>query len=287
MGYETYVTTSNWRGKNENPKAHYLTADIRNYEDLTGIMDGVYVVFHLAGILSHWVNKDPERAIDVNIKGTWNVKRAAEKNGVERIIFASTSWVYGDPNYNPVDENHPAQPKDLLGVSKLAAENILRAAYICPGTTHPCEVEYVILRIFNVYGPNAYDDGLYTSVFTKWIPQALKKESLEIHDDGTQTLDFVYVEDVADAFISCMNQKAANQTFNVGAQAVNLNGLAYMINQLAENYVHPHYNVSHKKYIKWIKANTSKIETMLDWKPKTPFKEGLRKTVDYYRQVQR
>lgn len=237
----------------------------------------VTAVFHLGAILSHYCDKMPELMFDVNVKGTWNLKQACAHNRVKRIFYSSTSYVYGNPTQNPINETCPLNPKDIYGVSKLAAEKILQATY-------PYEVPYTILRLFNVYGPRSYPDQYYSQAITTFVLTALQGKSIEIHDDGKQKLDFIYVKDAAEAFYDCMNQKTENQIFNVGSgNSVSVNKVASSINQLTGNSEASHYNVEHIAYFQNVEANVSKIRKWVGWTPKFNLEKGLKETVEFFR----
>jgi len=281
---ETYILVSGFRSTKHpsivNPEARVIKGDLRNYNDLEAATKNKDVVFHLGGVFSHYFEAYPDLTIDVNISGTWNLKKACITNKVNRIIFASSSLVYGEPSRVPIDEEHPLNPKDLLGITKLASEKILQASY-------PYKIDYTILRLFNVYGPRQYPDELYSSVFSTWIKQALQGKSLEIHDKGKQRLDFVYVEDVADSFIASLRVPALNQIFNVGSGiSITLNTLAHSINIVTRNYVKPHYNLGHPAFLKWVQADIRKITSCLQWQPSTSLVCGLEKTVNFFKGAQ-
>ncbi len=277
---ETSILVSGFRSLKHpsivNENATIIKGDLQG-DSLVDATKDVDVVFHLGGVFSHYVDKYPELAIDVNIKGTWKLKKACVINGVKRIIYASSSFVYGDTNKISINENDPTNPKDLLGITKISSEKILQSTY-------PDKIEYTILRLFNVYGTNQYPDALYTSVLSTWIRKALKGDQLEIHDNGTQSLDFTNVEDVADAYILAMNEKARNEIFNVGSgTSISMNELAKLVNKITKNEKQPYYNTNHPMFLKNVKADINKIESVLGWKPKIGMEEGLKKTVEFFR----
>jgi UDP-glucose 4-epimerase len=278
---KTYVLVSGFRSNKHpsiiNKSASIIKGDLRDYNSLVAATKDMDVIYHLGGVSSHYVEKYPDMAIDVNIKGTWKLKKACVINGVDRIIFASSSFVYGDPTKTPVDEDSPTNPKDLLGITKLAGEKILQASY-------PYKIDYTIIRLFNVYGPRQYPDNLYTSVVSTWIRRALDGKPLEIHDDGTQSLDFIYVKDVADAFISAIDERAKNEIFNIGSgTAISMNELASLVNNLTGNKLSPVYNQDHPMFLKFVKADINKIKSILKWTPGVGIEEGLQNTIDFSR----
>jgi UDP-glucose 4-epimerase len=278
---ETRVLVSGFRSNNHtsiiNKSASIIKGNLQDYNSLVAATEDIDVVFHLGGILSHYVDKYPHLAIDVNIKGAWKLKKACVINGVDRIIFASSSFVYGDQTKSPVDEESPTNPKDLLGITKLAGEKILQAPY-------PYKIDYTIIRLFNVYGPRQYPDNLYTSVVSTWIKRSLIGEAIEIHDDGTQSLDFIYVKDVADAFILSMGERAKNEIFNIGSgTAISMNELARLVNKLTGNKLSPIYNRDHPMFLKYVEADINKIKCILKWTPSVGIEEGLKNTIDFFR----
>jgi UDP-glucose 4-epimerase len=286
---QPYVLVSGYRSTKHpniiNKEAIVLEGDLRDSSDMRRVTRTMDYVFHLGGVLSHYCEEFPQITIETNVTGTWNLKKACFQNNVKRIVFASSSFVYGElkPPPPPIEharipEEAHTQPKGLYGVTKLAAEKILQ-------TTHPFTVPYTILRLFNVYGPRQYPDPRYTSVMSTWILKALKKHPLEIHDDGMQQLDFVYVKDVAEAFAECANQ-TENEVFNVGSGTViSMNDLADSINLLTNNPTKPYYNKDHPAYFPYMKAAISKIQKKTNWKPKTSLEDGLKETIEFYRSI--
>ena len=277
---ETYVLRSGFRSYKHpdlvNKNARVIQGNLLNPEVLNVATESIDVVFHCGSVLSHYAEAYPELAFDVNVKGTWNLKKACKQNKVKRIVFASTSFVYGDSEITPINENAQLNPKGNFEVGKLSAEKILQA-------THPFQVPYTILRLFNMYGPRSYPDELYSQVITTYILTALKQESLEIHDDGTQELDFVYVKDVARAFCDCLSEKAENKIFNVGSgKSTSINKLASTINMLTNNLTPSHYNPNHPAYLKRVQADVRSIKECIGWTPKYELKEGLKETISFF-----
>ena len=114
----------------------------------------------------------------------------------------------------------------------------------------------------------------------------MKRQPLEIHDDGTQSLDFVYVRDVADAFILALDKRAENETFNVGSgTSISMNELAMLVNKLTGNESSPFYNRSHPMFLRHVQADINKIKSILGWSPRVNLEEGLQSTVDFFRRM--
>jgi len=287
-GYETYVLVSGYRS-NKHPniiheEANVVKGDLRDSSDMRRATRNMYQVLHLGGVLSHYCEDFPEQTIDINVKGTWNLKKACFHNNVNRIMFASSCFVYGEQDPISIKHEHlieeidSTDPKGLYGATKLAAEKILQ-------TTHPFSVPYTILRLFNVYGPRQYVDPRYTSVISTWIIRALKKMPLEIHGDGTQKLDFVYVKDVVEAFVKCMDQ-TENTIFNVGSEiAISMNDLANLINRLTYNPAKSYHNQEHPAYLPYMRAYIDNFTESTGWTPQTSLEDGLKETIEFYRSM--
>jgi len=282
-GVETHVLVSGFRSKNHPNLIHkdalIEKGNLLNPSDLESATKGADIVFHLGAVASHYCDAMPELAFDVNVKGTWNLKKACRQNRVKRIFFASTSFVYGDPKANPVKENAPLEPKGNYEVTKLAGERILQAV-------HPFQVPYTILRLFNVYGPRSYPDKLYSQAVTTFIIAALKGQSLEVHADGKQNLDFIYVKDAARAFWECVNCNTKNRIFNVGSgKSTSINELSSTINKLTNNQTKIHYNPAHPAYLNNVRADITSISECTEWTPKYNLAEGLKETIEFFRAV--
>lgn len=281
-GIETYVLKSGFRSNNHPNFVHKdaiaIEGNLLNHNDLESATKGIDYVYHFGAIASHYCDAYPELAFDVNIKGTWNLKQACIQNKVKRILYPSTSFVYGSTTTCPVHENTPLEPKDNYGISKMAAEKILQANY-------PNKIPYTILRLFNVYGPRSYPDKLYSQAITTFILLALKRKSIEIHDEGKQELDFVYVKDVANAFLECLSEKAENKIFNVGSgKSESINNIVTEINQLTDNPAIPHYNTAHPAYFNKVQADIKRIKECVGWTPKVNLTEGLKETIKFFKE---
>ena len=174
---------------------------------LTVGMDGI---FHQAALRITQCAEAPVRAIEVMIGGTQNVIEAAVKHGVKKVVMASSASVYGEPSYVPMDEVHPFNNRTLYGAAKIANEQVFRAYNEMYG------LEYVGFRPFNLYGPRMDVYGVYTEVMIRWLERLERGEAPIIFGDGLQTMDFVYVEDVARANLLAMASHVSDAVFNLG-----------------------------------------------------------------------
>lgn len=190
--------------------ATFIEADIRNTERLRSVVESVDVVFHQAARVS--VRRSIEAPVDShghNLDPIVSILEAA-REGNTRVVFASSAAIYGDPEYTPIDESHPKAPNSPYGLEKLTADHYCRLYHDLYG------VETVSLRYFNVYGPRQRA-GDYAGVIAVFHRQAGNDDPITVDGDGTQTRDFVHVDDVVRAnLLAATTDDAAGLAFNVG-----------------------------------------------------------------------
>jgi UDP-glucose 4-epimerase len=193
---------------------------------------GADIVCHQAALRITQCAAEPVRAIDVMIRGTQNVLESAVRHKVRRVAAASSASVYGEPSYVPMDEAHPFNNQTLYGCAKIANEQMLRAY------ADMYDLHYVALRPFNVYGPRMDVAGVYTEVMIRWLDRLRQRKPPVIFGDGTQTMDFVHVEDVARAYVLAMASNVTADVFNVGSGTET--SLLELSNLLSEGMGQPH-----------------------------------------------
>jgi len=193
-------------------KVTVIEGDIRDRQLLADALAGVDVVFHQAAIRITQCAEEPRLTLEVLADGTFNVLEAAVAAGVKKVIAASSASVYGQAIVFPTDElHHPYANDTLYGAAKTFNEGLLRSFHAMYG------LDYVALRYFNVIGPRMDVHGLYTEVLVRWIERIERGEPLLIHGDGTQTMDFVDVRDVARANILAAQASATDVALNVAS----------------------------------------------------------------------
>lgn len=208
--------------KQTKTKIQIVTGDIQHREDLDEALQGVDYVFHEASILLLESMKKPQKAIDVNIQGTFNVFQAALQAGVKKVVWASSASVFGEPLRLPVDEDHPFNNKTFYGATKIACEAIATSLNFSRGLKH------VGLRYYNVYGPRQGIRGAYAQVIPRWFERIERGEPVVIYGDGTQSMDLIYVKDIARSNLCAMQSDCTNDFFNIGS------GVETTVKQLAE-----------------------------------------------------
>lgn len=210
------------------PDAELVEGSVADRE----LVDGLFArgqfdaVFHVAGQASIRISfASPEVDLATNVLGTINVVRACHESGVQRLLHASSMTIYGEPARVPTPEDEPCVPVSYYGVTKLAAERYVHIAAERPDSG----LEVTSLRMFNVYGPRQSISNPYQGVLAIFIGNVLRGEPITVHGDGLQTRDFVYVDDVVEAWMHVLDLPASfGRAFNVGS------GRETSVNELAE-----------------------------------------------------
>jgi len=219
-GAEEIVVLDNFvRGRREslqwaeaNGRVEVVEGDIRDRELVRELMEGVDVLFHQAAIRITQCAEEPRLALEVLVDGTYNVFEAAIDAGVRKLVAASSASVYGLAEEFPTTEKHHPYANDTLyGAAKAFNEGLLRSFHSMSG------LDYVALRYFNVYGPRMDVHGLYTEVLVRWMERITAGTPPLILGDGSQTMDFVYIADVARANLLAAGADVTDAVFNVAS----------------------------------------------------------------------
>lgn len=260
------------------PRFRLINGNILDPDRLDSSMAGADVVFHLAGQAGIGFSiEHPREVNETNVSGTLNVLSLARKHSVKRVVNASSSSIFGEPEYLPIDEKHPTIPTSPYGVSKLAAEQYGRAFSKVYGT-------YVVsLRYFSVYGPRGRPDQVIHR-FTKSLAEG---KPPVIQGDGSHTRDFTYVTDIVDATIlAAESEDLGGEVFNIGfGSRTSISELAEKLILLMEpgGKISPKYVEEGKGEFPHTQASNEKAKQLLHWTPKVGLDEGLRLFVDWYR----
>jgi len=260
-------------------KIVFIRGDIRDKNLLleTCRKHGVVKIVHLAALVSvEKVSENPIKGVETNIVGTLNVLETARLLDIEKIVYASSAAVYGEPVKIPIDEDHPLNPKNVYGATKLGGEALVNSYRENYG------LKTISLRYFNVYGPRMqYSD--YAGVIIKFIINALMGKPLTIYGTGEQTRDFVYVEDVADANIQALESKITG-VFNIGTGIeTSINTLAKKIIELTNSKSKIIHTQPRPGDIMRSVANIDRAKKILGWNPRKQLTQGLLKTIKYYK----
>lgn len=259
-------------------------ADIRNIKALEKIFQEfspIDYVFHEAAIASVPKSIDnPKETFENNVMGTLNLLELSKKYRIKRFIFASSSAVYGNTQNLPIKEEEPLNTLSPYALSKQIGEELLRQFY------ELYDLETVSLRYFNVFGTRQDPNGPYAAVIPIFIKKILNNEEPTIFGDGLQTRDFIYVKNVTKANIYLAKldkEKVAGKSFNIaGGNRINLLDLIKNINEILNKNITPKFEESRVGDIKHSYADISKLIN-LGFSIKTSFSQGLKETIDYYK----
>ena len=278
-GYNVRVIDDLSSGKIENiqrllstGKVDLVIGDIRDASFVTKNVNDIDVVVHFAGVASvPFSFKNPELTFDINLFGTLNLLRACVEMDVSRFVFVSSCAVCGDPQSLPVREEHQTNPISPYAESKLMAERY------CIGFQQRQFLQAVVLRFFNVYGPRQGMND-YSGVITRFINRAKQMQSLTIYGDGSQTRDFVNVNDIVQALYACLKSSSANgELFNIGSgKPISITELAKTVLELTGQNLEICYELARAGDIKDSYADISKAKRLLSYEPKVTLRDGLR-----------
>lgn len=258
-----------------------IEGDIRDKTTVNDAVAGVDYIFHLAALRITRCAEAPSEAIDVLVNGTSHVLEAAVRNKVGKIVAASSASVYGNPSYLPMDEEHPFNNRTLYGAGKIANEQMLRAY------TEMFGLQYVALRYFNIYGPRMDLDGVYTEVLVRWMDAIEAGEAPRIFGDGTQSMDFVYIEDVARANLAALVSDVNDEVFNVGTGVqTTLNELCEVLLRITGSPLKPEYREARKvNNVQARRAAVEKAATLLGFRAQVKLEDGLRSLLAWREEV--
>jgi len=262
------------------PAPRVVLGDVRDPEAVHNAASGVEVVYHLAALPSVARSVgDPITTHQVNVDGTLNVLQAARRAGVRRVVYASSSSVYGDTPRLPKDEGMPISPLSPYAASKTAGE-----AY-CRSFSHVYELETVSLRFFNVFGPRQDPTSEYAAVIPRFIDRMLAGASPEVFGDGGQSRDFTYVGNAVEALqlAATAGTEAVGQAFNVGCGArTTLLELVATMNELMGTSIQPSFSPPRPGDIRHSHADITKAEQLLGYRPGISVQAGLAETIAWF-----
>lgn len=259
--------------------------DIRDKDAIRHLVKGQDIIFNLAGQVSHNDSlNNPFLDADINYIGHLNVLECVRENAPDAVVlFAGSRLQFGRIEKNPVDESHPLRPRTPYALNKTAAENM----YLFYNQIH--QLRCVVFRIANPYGPRSQMKHSKYSMVNWFIRQAMDNQVIRVFGDGLQVRDYIYVDDLAEAFIrASVSDKCMGKVFNVGS------GVGVRFRDMAGTIVHAakggrvefvpwptdYINVETGDYV----TDIARIRGAIDWKPATDFNAGVELTCEYYRQ---
>lgn len=258
-------------------------SDVRDAHSMRYLVQGQDYLFNLAGQTSHMDSmSDPDADLEINCRAQLSILEACRKyNPAIKIVFASTRQLYGKPDYLPVDEKHLLRPVDVNGINKMAGEQY----HILYNNVYG--IRSCALRLTNTYGPRMRVKDARQTFLGVWIRLAVEGQPFEVWE-GHQLRDFTFVDDAVEAFLLAGANEAANgEIFNLGGDCViSLKELADLIVEAnGGEYLTRSYPAERKRIdIGDYYADFGRIRSMLGWQPRTSLREGLHRTLEFYRE---
>jgi len=256
-----------------------VEGDVRSYHIVREAVQGVDFVLHQAALPSVPRSvRDPITSNEVNVGGTLNLLDAAREAGVKRVVYASSSSVYGDSEVLPKREDMMPAPLSPYAVSKLAGEKY------CQVFSRIYGLETVCLRYFNVFGPRQDPTSQYSAVIPKFIAAMKRGEAPTIYGDGRQSRDFTYVENtVAANLLACRAEGVSGEVFNIACgERFTLLDLVAELNVILGTQIEPRFDQDRKGDVRHSLADIEKAKRGLGFTVQTDFRTGLRKTVEAF-----
>lgn len=277
---------ANIEGLKDNPRFRFVTGDIRDVDTCLAASAGMDLVCHQAALGSVPRSiQDPLTSNAVNVQGTLNIFDAARRAGIRRVVYASSSSVYGDHPALPKQEEHTGNPLSPYAVNKVVAElyaGVFARTY---------GMEFIGLRYFNVFGPRQDPNGPYAAVVPRLIDAVLANEAPLINGDGLTSRDFTYVANAVAANILALtttNPEAVNQVYNIAVgQRTCLNDLFETIKSIAGSDLSPRYGPSRPGDVAHSLADISKAGRLLGYQPAVLLRDGLKASLDWYKKHHR
>jgi UDP-glucose 4-epimerase len=260
-----------------------VEGDVRDRIAVSRVMDGIDVVIHLASVRLTQGIEDPRLALDVMVGGTLNVLEAAVKARRSRLVFASSSSVYGNAERLPVAESDAMTPNTVYATAKQCGEGLLATFRETHG------LNFIALRPFNVYGPRMDTSGAYTEVLIRWMDRINRGRGPLVYGDGRQSMDLVYVDDVARAFVMAATSDAAGEIFNVATGVeTTLDSLAgALLAAMDSGFVIEHGPALNRPNAARRVGDTARARVRLGFEARVTLEEGLNRLVRWWRQLER
>jgi UDP-glucose 4-epimerase len=270
---------SNMVNFRNNPRVEFHLGDIRDTSLLERLIQHSDFVFHMAALRINACAADPREGFDVMVKSSFELVDLCRKHKVKKIVYSSTASVYGLAQHFPTPESdNPYNNQTFYGGAKLWGEQLLRSYKFMYG------LDYVALRYFNVYGPRMDTDGKYTEVMIKWLDCIRDGNRPKIFGDGSDTMDFVYVQDVAKANVAALISDCTDTVFNIGNQRETslrelLDTLLDVNHARLEPEFHPANGINP---VSRRLADISAAGRMLHFRPEISLEQGLEKLSEWY-----
>ena len=274
----------NMKGFINDPRIEFIEGDIRNNELLEKCIEGSDYVFHMAALRINACAANQQEGFEVMIQATFNIANLCLKHKVKKIIYSSTASVYGLAQHFPTPEtDNPYNNQTFYGGAKIWGEQLFRSYKFMHN------MDYVALRYFNVYGSRMDTDGKYTEVMIKWLDCIRDNRQPAIYGDGTDSMDFVHVKDIAHANVLALISDVTDEAFNVGDQIeTSLSDLLNALLKVNKSQLKPIFKEANSiNPVSRRLADISKASKLLGYKPAITLEQGLKELTDWYFEKQK
>ena len=254
-----------------------VKGDLTHVDEIERATQGIDGVFHMASLCLAHCQEYPRAGLDVNVVGTFNLLEACVKNEVKRVMFASSSSIYGNAVYSPMDEEHPWGNRNFYGATKIAGESLIQAFHF------KYNLEYLAFRFMNVYGPRQDYLGVYVSVIIKIIDRLHQNLPPIIFGDGSQSFDFVFVKDVCRSLVLAMNSSHTNESYNISSgKQVSVLELSQTIMKLMKKEIPVEFKpVSDLTLVTNRIGSTEKAKIDFGFELETSLEDGLKQVIEW------
>ncbi|MDX5480530.1 MAG: NAD-dependent epimerase/dehydratase family protein [Hymenobacteraceae bacterium] len=263
----------------DSPVIEFVEGDIRDTALLEQCIAGADYVFHMAALRINACAANPRDGFEVMLKSSFEVAELCRKHKVKKVVYSSSASVYGLAQHFPTPEtDNPYNNQTFYGGAKLWGEQLFRSYKFMYG------LDYVALRYFNVYGPRMDTDGKYTEVMIRWLDCISEGRAPLIYGDGSTSMDFVYVRDVAKANIAALLAEVSDEAFNVGnCEETSLKQLLEALLKVNDSSLEPEYREENSvNPVSRRLADNSKAKDLLDFEPSVNLEQGLRELSKWY-----
>ena len=263
--------------KLKNKKIDVITGDYLKRRDISEALRDTDYLFHMISTTTPLTSiKDPVFDVESNVIGSIRLLEEAVKNDVERVIFSSSGGtIYGDPISVPISEESRPNPTNPYSISKYAIEQYLNFFQKTNG------LEYLILRYSNPYGEFQHPDGKQ-GVIPIFLDTIRKGKQPIVYGDGDSVRDYIYIKDAVDATTKIFEKKTKERIFNIGSgSGTSLNDLIRIMSDVTGKRIVPKYRRGPRVYVSRIVLDISRIRNEIEWRPRTPLDEGMRRTWDW------
>ena len=263
----------------DNPLVQFREGDIRNNELLEDCIKDCDYVFHMAALRINSCVANPKEGFEVMLQSTFNLAELCVKHKIKKVVYSSSASIYGlAQNFPTPETDNPYNNQTFYGAAKMWGEQLFRSYKFMYG------LDYVALRYFNAYGPRMDTDGKYTEVMIKWLDCIRDGKNPLIYGDGSTTMDFVYVKDIAQANIVAMISDITDEAFNIGnCEETSLMQLLDVLLTVNNSQLVPEYREENSvNPVSRRLADVEKAKKMLDFTPSISLSEGMKELSAWY-----